>query len=109
MLSCKEPGGLFAICELENGTWSVPFSDRARALPREKLLSAARLRELRAGAGGGVRSVKADKFKRVDEVGEIERIAEKGQVICMIYLEADIPQIAAVGENDVLQVVRDRA
>ena len=35
MLSCKEPGGLFATCELGNGTWSVPFPDRARSLPRE--------------------------------------------------------------------------
>ena len=34
--SCEEPGGLFAACELGNGTWSVPFPDRARALPREK-------------------------------------------------------------------------
>ena len=33
--SCEEPGGLFAACELGNGTWSVPFPDRARALPRE--------------------------------------------------------------------------
>ena len=36
-LSCEEPGGLFAACELGNGTWIVPFPDRARALPREKV------------------------------------------------------------------------
>ena len=37
MLSCKEPGGLFAICELGNGALCAPFPDRARALPREKV------------------------------------------------------------------------
>ena len=37
MLSCKEPGELFAICELGNGALCAPFPDRARALPREKV------------------------------------------------------------------------
>ena len=43
MLSCKEPGGLFAICELGNGTWNVPFPDRSadttardRGLPKAR-------------------------------------------------------------------------
>ena len=35
MLSCKEPGGLFAICELGNAPLFGAFPDRARALPRE--------------------------------------------------------------------------
>ena len=37
MLSCKEPGGLFATCELGNGALCAPFPGRARALPREKV------------------------------------------------------------------------
>ena len=36
MLSCKEPGGLFAACELKNAPFSGAFLDRARVLPREK-------------------------------------------------------------------------
>ena len=43
--SCEEPGGLFAACELGNAPLFGAFPDRARALPREKLSSAARLRE----------------------------------------------------------------
>ena len=35
-LSCKEPGGLFAACELKNAPFSGAFLDRARVLPREK-------------------------------------------------------------------------
>ena len=35
-LSCKEPGGLFAACELKNAPFSGAFFDRARVLPREK-------------------------------------------------------------------------
>ena len=42
MLSCKEPGGLFAICELGNGALCAPFPDRARFLPRERVPSEAR-------------------------------------------------------------------
>ena len=37
VLSCKEPGGLFATCELGNGALCAPFPDRARSLPREKV------------------------------------------------------------------------
>ena len=37
MLSCKKPGGLFAICELGNGALCAPFPDRARFLPRERV------------------------------------------------------------------------
>ena len=37
MLSCEEPGGLFATCELGNGALCAPFPDRARSLPREKV------------------------------------------------------------------------
>ena len=37
MLSCKEPGGLFAICELGNFPSWGNFLTEARALPREKL------------------------------------------------------------------------
>ena len=36
-LSWQSPGGALTAFELENGTLSVPFSDRARSLPREKL------------------------------------------------------------------------
>ena len=35
-LSCKEPVGLFAACELKNAPFSGAFLDRARVLPREK-------------------------------------------------------------------------
>lgn len=65
-----------------------------------------------AGAGASparVPSADADKFEIVDEVGEVERIARKGHAGRIICLEADIPQIAAVGENDVLQVLRELA
>ena len=34
-LSWQSPGGALTAFELGNGTWSVPFPDRARALPRE--------------------------------------------------------------------------
>ena len=32
---CQSPGGALTACELGNGTWNVPFLDRARTLPRE--------------------------------------------------------------------------
>ena len=35
-LSWQSPGGALTAFELGNGTWSVPFPDRARSLPREK-------------------------------------------------------------------------
>ena len=35
MLSCQSHGVALTICELGNGTWSVPFPDRAQALLRE--------------------------------------------------------------------------
>ena len=34
-LFCQSPGGALTACELGNGTWNVPFPDRARTLPRE--------------------------------------------------------------------------
>ena len=34
-LFCQSPGGALTACELGNGTWNVPFLDRARTLPRE--------------------------------------------------------------------------
>ena len=37
VLSWQSPGGALTAFELGNGTWSVPFPDRARALPREKV------------------------------------------------------------------------
>ena len=36
VLSWQSHGVALTTCELGNGTWSVPFPDRARALPREK-------------------------------------------------------------------------
>ena len=50
VLSCKEPGGLFATCELGNFPLWGNFLTEARALPRETLsrhpfLSVPRLRE----------------------------------------------------------------
>ena len=35
MLSCQSHGVALTICELGNGTWSVPLPDRTQALLRE--------------------------------------------------------------------------
>ena len=35
--SWQSHGVALTACELRNGTWSVPFHDRARFLPREKV------------------------------------------------------------------------
>ena len=34
-LFCQSPGGALTACELGNGTWNVPFPDRARKLARD--------------------------------------------------------------------------
>ena len=47
-LSWQSPGGALTTFELGNGTWSVPFPDRARSLPRENASTGAKPRAKRA-------------------------------------------------------------
>ena len=46
-LSWQSPGGALTTFELGNGTWSVPFPDRARSLPRENASTGAKPRAKR--------------------------------------------------------------
>ena len=55
MLSCQSHGVALTICELGNGTWSVPFPDRAQALLRETV--ACRPKVYRGGKTEGVASL----------------------------------------------------